>query len=157
MITLSFERLFFLREERDLKQQELADVLGVKQVNISNWENTKEIIPLDKLNFYANYFKVSLDYITGLSDEKVKTRNIKLNKEKIGDNLKLLRKEFHLTQQDLANVLNTSHSTISAYESGKTMLLTAFAYQICEKYNISFDWLVGRSNNKYLKQKSLSA
>ena len=151
MITLNFERLYFLREEKEITQQALATIIGVKQVNISNWENTKEIIPLDRLNMYANYFEVSFDYITGLSDKKRKTKNIELNKKVIGNNLKKIRKELHLTQLDLAHLLNTSHSTISAYESGKTMILTAFAYQICEKYKISLDWIVGRSENKYLE------
>ena len=80
-----------------------------------------------------------------------KTNNIKLNKNIIGSNLKEIRKENNLSQENIANILNTSHSTISAYENGKTLILTAFAYQICIKYKISLDWLVGRSNNKYLK------
>ena len=41
-------------------------------------------------------------------------------------------------------MLNTTHSTISAYESGKTKLLTIFAIEIVKKYNISLDWLCGR-------------
>ena len=67
---MNFERLYFLREEKDLTQINLAKLMNVKQVNISNWENTKEIIPLEKLNFYANYFNVSIDYITGISNKK---------------------------------------------------------------------------------------
>ena len=67
---MNFERLYFLREEKDLTQTNLAKLMNVKQVNISNWENTKEIIPLEKLNFYANYFNVSIDYITGISNKK---------------------------------------------------------------------------------------
>jgi len=63
VIVMNFERLFFLREEQDLFQNDIANILNVKQVNISNWENGKEIIPLTKLNMYANYFYVSLDYI----------------------------------------------------------------------------------------------
>ena len=35
--------------------------------------------------------------------------------------------------------------TISAYESGKTTILTAFAYEICKRYNISMDYLCGRT------------
>ena len=132
----------------------MGEILKVGRVAISQWENTLEIIPLDKLNAYANYFNVSLDYLTKLSDEKKKTKNVKLDKMIIGNNLRIFRKEFELTQKDLANVLNTSHSTISAYEAGKTMLLTAFALQICEKYGISLDYLCGRTNNKYLKAKA---
>lgn len=33
------------------------------------------------------------------------------------------------------------HSTISAYESEKTLILTIFAYQPCLKYPISLEWL----------------
>ena len=49
---------------------------------------------------------------------------------------------------ELAKLLNTNHSTISAYESGKTTILTAFAYEICKKYNISMDYLIGRINKR---------
>ena len=131
----------------------MGELLGVKRVAVSQWENTKEIIPLDKLNIYSNYFMVSLDYIVGLDDNKKEVTKIKLNKNIIGKNLRRLRKELNLTQEDLADVLNTSHSTISAYESGKTTLLTAFAFQICTKYRISLDWLCGKSSEMYIKHR----
>ena len=88
-----------------------------------------------------------MDYITGLSKEKnYIIINKKLNKELIGKRLKEFRENNNLTQEELAKQINTSHSTISAYESGKTMLLTAFAYDICKKYNISLDYLCGRTD-----------
>lgn len=152
---MNFERLFLLRQSNGLTQDEMGKILGVKRVAVSQWENTKEIIPLDKLNIYSNYFNVSLDYIVGLDDNK-NTKNIKLNKNIIGKNLKIFRNKLNLTQKELANLLNTSHSTISAYESGKTMLLTAFAFQICSKYKVSLDWLIGKSNDMFIKQKVLN-
>lgn len=148
---MNFERLFLLREGSGLTQVEMGKILNTGRVAVSQWENTKEIIPLDKLNIYANYFNISLDYLTKISDAKTKTKNIKLDKITIGNNLKTFRKENNLTQKELANLLNTTHSTISAYESGKTMLLTAFALQICKEYNISLDWLCGKSDNKNVK------
>lgn len=96
-----------------------------------------------------------MDYLVGLDDNK-NTKNIKLNKNIIGKNLKIFRNKLNLTQKELANLLNTSHSTISAYESGKTMLLTAFAFQICSKYKVSLDWLIGKSNDMFIKQKVLN-
>ena len=50
----------------------------------------------------------------------------------------------NITQEELASTLNTTHSTISAYESGKTTILTAFAYDICKRYNIYMDYLCAR-------------
>lgn len=113
VIVMNFERLFFLREEKDLYQTDMANILNVKQVNISNWENGKEIIPLTKLNMYANYFNVSLDYIMKLSDKKIPSINRNaLDKILIGKNIKIIRMQNNLSQQDLANVLNTTKSTI---------------------------------------------
>ena len=83
-----------------------------------------------------------------LAIKKNKTNNIQLDKKKIGDNLKKFRKEYHLTQENLASILNTSHSTISSYENGKTLILTAFVYQIATRFNVSIDYLMGRSNKK---------
>ena len=88
---MNLERLSFLRQDNDLKQIDIANILNVRQVSISNWENTKEIIPLDKLNAYANYFNINMDYLVKLTNKKHKTNNILLNKKVIGENLKLLR------------------------------------------------------------------
>lgn len=66
------DRLFFLREEQDLNQEDVGKIVGTKKFSICNWENGKEIIPLVKLNEYANYFNVSMDYILKLDNCKTK-------------------------------------------------------------------------------------
>lgn len=147
---MNFERLQSIREDHDLKQIDIANVLSVKQVNISNWERSKEVIPLNKLNKLSNYYNVSLDYLSGLSNNQNAVKLCDLNSKKVGNNLRNFRREKKMTQVELASFLNTTHSTISAYESGKTLILTSFAYQICKKYNISLDWLCGKSEKKYL-------
>ena len=142
---MEFDRLLLLREEKELKQRELAEIIGVKQVNISNWENMKEIIPLNRLNNYTNYFNVSLDYLTNLNNNKEYKPKCDIDRNCAKERLKEFRKNNNLTQEGLANILNTTHSTISGYERGKTLILTSFAYQICKNYNISMDWLCGRT------------
>ena len=91
-----------------------------------------------------------MDYITRLERNNIETKKIKLAKNLIGKRIKLLRKELHLTQKDIANLLHTTQSTISAYESGETLIIIAFAYQICKAYNVSLDWLCCRSSIMYL-------
>ena len=145
VINMNFERLFFLREEKDLTQEDIGKILNVSRVAISQWETSKEIIPLEQLNAYANYFNVSLDYIVQISNVKeYKIINKSLDPKIVGKRLLYIRHKFGITQEELANNLNTTHSTISAYETGKTLILTVFAYQICVKYNVSMDWLCGR-------------
>lgn len=52
-----------------------------------------------------------------------------------------------MTTRDLAKELNTSSSTITGYETGKTLILTAFAFQLCKNHNVSMDNLLGRKKN----------
>lgn len=138
-------RIRDLREEQELTQIKMAKIMGVSKSTYSRWETDEAIIPLFHLNNICNYFDVSMDYITGFS----KTRNYditnkKLNKALIGKRLKEFRKNNKLTQTELAKSINTSHSTISGYEHGKNMILTAFAYNIAKNYKVSLDWLCGR-------------
>lgn len=146
-------RLYEIRETLDLKQKDISKKLNINRMSYSYWETGARFIPLSKLNEYCNIFDVSMDYIFYLSNNKnnhAKKIN-ELNKEEIGKRFKQIIKENNITQVEIANELNTTQSTISAYINGKTLILTAFAYQICKKYNVSLDWLCGRSENKYIK------
>lgn len=138
------ERLFFLREEQDLTQQELADIFKVSRSLISKWERNLITVPLKQLNNYANYFNISLDYITGLSDKKTKTNKINLDNNLVGKRIVEVREKNNLTLRKLADELNTTSSTISAYETGKVLIQSSFAITICSQYKVSLDWLCGR-------------
>ena len=78
----------------------------------------------------------------------------KIDKNTIGNNIKFLRKKNNLTQSDLAKILNTSQSTISAYENGKSLVLTVFIYSLAHEFNLSIDKLCGLEKTKVkLEQK----
>lgn len=141
-------RLMDVREENDLTQDKVGELNNVTRTVISKWENGKEIIPMEHLNTYSNYFNVSFDYLMGLSRKKKYDNviNIDLDLKLIGTRIKKVREDNNLTLRDLAEILNTSSSTISAYETGKTLILTSFALQICKKYKLSLDWLCGKIN-----------
>ena len=138
-------RIKEIRENNDMSQRSLREVLKVGKSTYSRWETGEQLIPSTRLNEFCNFFHVSMDYALGISKTDFKTKEIKqLDKNKIGQNLRTIRKENNLTQEDLAKLLNTSHSTISAYENGKTILLTAFAIEICKKYGYSLDWICNK-------------
>ncbi|MBQ8471946.1 MAG: helix-turn-helix transcriptional regulator [Bacilli bacterium] len=148
---MNSKNLVMLRNKKDLTQREMAKIIKVSKSTYARWETQEEIIPLWHLLTFCNYFKVSMDYVLGLSEKNDYHKydyTKKLNKEKIGNFIKVLRKKNKLTQKELASILNTSQSTISAYESGKTLLLTAFAYNIAKEFNISIDKLCDRVKEK---------
>lgn len=141
-----FKKLKELREDNDLSQKKISEILKITRQNYSRWETGEKVIPLKHLKTLSDYYKVSLDYITELSKDN-NYKNYALDRKVVGKRLRNLRIDNNLTQDNLAKLLNTTHSTISAYESGKTLILTSFAYQICKNFNISFDYLCGSNKN----------
>ena len=64
------KRIKEIRQNSDKIQQEVADYMGIKRSTYAVLENNHNIIPLKRLNDFANYFDVSIDYVFGLTDIK---------------------------------------------------------------------------------------
>ena len=62
-------RLRKLRNEKKLKQDELAKAIQVSQRTISSWENAVVEPNLIYLKKIANFFCVSVDYLVGNDSE----------------------------------------------------------------------------------------
>ena len=69
-----YRRIRDLREDRDLKQRQLADFLNCSQQVYSNYELGQRDIPTDVLIRLSKFYDVSVDYLLGL------TSNPKRNK-----------------------------------------------------------------------------
>lgn len=64
------KRLKELREDNDLKQEDIAKILNCKQQAYSNYEIGKRDLPYEMLMRLADYYETSTDYILGLTDIK---------------------------------------------------------------------------------------
>ena len=140
-----YYRLKELRLDNELLQKDLAKILNISEITYTHYESEYYIMPLKYLIILCDYFNVSLDYIFSFTNEKNYNNiiaNYSLNDIKI--RLKEFRKENKVTQDILANDLNTNRSVIANYERGRTLIATPFLYTICKKYNISADYLLGR-------------
>lgn len=62
------QRIRELREDRDLTQKTIAELLRVGQKTYSDYELGKTRIPLDSILILARFYDVSVDYISGASD-----------------------------------------------------------------------------------------
>lgn len=67
---MQLSRLRDLREDHDLTQEDLAEILGIKQTTYSKYELGKINIPIEMLMKLADYYRVSVDYLLGRNPYK---------------------------------------------------------------------------------------
>ena len=65
-----YKRLKDLREDNDLTQQQVANILNISQRGYSHYETGNNDIPTEILITLAKYYKTSVDYILGLTNNK---------------------------------------------------------------------------------------
>lgn len=63
-------RLKELREDNDLTQQECAKIAFISKNSYIRYENGERVPPLDTIKRFAEFYKVSIDYIAMLTDNK---------------------------------------------------------------------------------------
>ena len=67
---LNLKRLKDLREDKDLYQKQIANVIGTTQQVYSEYELGIRLMPIDKLDKLADFYETSVDYIIGRTNEK---------------------------------------------------------------------------------------
>lgn len=65
-----FPRIRDMREDADLTQAQVADMLGIAQTVYSRYERGYQTIPLPLLIRLADQYQVSLDYLTGRTTQR---------------------------------------------------------------------------------------
>lgn len=65
-----YQRLKDLREDSDMKQADIAKLLDTTQQTYSLWERGDREIPFHHAITLAKFYKISLDYIAGLTNKK---------------------------------------------------------------------------------------
>ena len=63
-------RIRDLREDADLTQKQIAELLMCDQSLYSKYERGERILPLQLAVQLADFYKVSLDYLVGRTDKK---------------------------------------------------------------------------------------
>ena len=65
-----YQRLRDLREDADLKQRQIAELLDMTVQQYSLYERGDREIPFHHVITLAKYYGVSIDYIAGLTNQK---------------------------------------------------------------------------------------
>ncbi len=69
-----FSRFKDMREDKDMTQAQIAEILGIQQTVYSRYERGFQYIPIKHLIKLADFYNVSTDYLLG------RTNNQKINR-----------------------------------------------------------------------------
>lgn len=61
-----YQRIRDMREDNDLSQEKVAEVLGITRQQYQLYESGKREIPLHLFIRLAKFYKVSADYLAGI-------------------------------------------------------------------------------------------
>ncbi|HIV37743.1 MAG TPA: helix-turn-helix domain-containing protein [Candidatus Blautia stercorigallinarum] len=67
------------------------------------------------------------------------------------ERLRGLREDSDMSQKELAEKLNISQRTLSHYETGKRDIPTEMLIKVADYFNVSVDYLLERTDKRYLK------
>lgn len=129
------QNLKYLREQKGLNQQDIAEVLGVEQGTISSWELKRRTPDLDTIIKLAEYFCVSLDDLF--------LRDMRPPIPIYASNLAYLRKLHGMTQQEIAELIGLKNkSSMSLIEAGMNDVSVESLEKLADFYGVTIDQLV---------------
>ena len=67
---MPYKRIRDLREDQNLSQRQLAEILHMHKTTYARYETGEREIPFDIAIMLAKYYNMSLDYIAGLTQQK---------------------------------------------------------------------------------------
>ena len=141
------EKLKVFRKKKGLTQQEVADLVHVDRVRITNWENGKREPNFENLSMLACIFDVSIDFLLSEYLEISKETYLKLKEEKknlFSVRLKELRLQHGFSQEELAEQIGIKQNSYSDWENGKCKPNYEKLEKIADFFGVSLDWLFGR-------------
>ena len=65
-----YQRIRDVREDSDLSQEKVAEILGITRQQYQLYESGKREIPMHLFIILAKYYNVSLDYLAGIKLKK---------------------------------------------------------------------------------------
>ncbi|MBQ8892076.1 MAG: helix-turn-helix transcriptional regulator [Bacilli bacterium] len=146
---IDIERLKNIREDHDLSQKEMANILNVNRSTYSLWELGINIIPIKYLSNFSDHFNYSIDYVLGLTNNKHPNDLKKgFNVNILGNNLKQLRHSKGLSQENIANIIGVTQPCIARYEKGIIEISTSNLYKFSKEFKIPIYELCGKKEEK---------
>lgn len=143
---IDIKRLAEIREDNDISQAEMAEILNVKRSTYSLWELGINIIPFNYLYKFAQYFNLSIDYVLGITNNRKHIEYAHFDLKTIGQSLKEIRLQNDLSQVALSKKLNITQACIVRYEKGLICISTSNIYKYSKYFNITIDDIITKKS-----------
>lgn len=143
-------RIKDIREDKDIPQKEMAKILNVNRSTYSMWEIGLSLMPLYKLCEFSKYFNLSIDYILGLSNDRSLSGIKEFNYETLGENIKNIRTNLHISQKTIAKKLNVTQAYIVRWEKGITKISISNLYELSKIFNVTLMDICQRKTKQVL-------
>ena len=76
---LFYQRLRDVREDHDMSQTQIAEILHTSQEQYSRWERGAYQMPIEHYKTLAKYYNVSIDYLAGVLETPRRLRDERVN------------------------------------------------------------------------------
>ena len=110
----AMNRVKQLRKAQGFSQQELANLLGVHQTAVSQWEKGRTTPSFHQAWQLAEVFNTNVEYVMGYEEEGT----AKIDYKALGAEIRRIRKAAGLSQLELGKAISQTGSNIARYEQG---------------------------------------
>ena len=128
------QNLKYLREQKGMNQNEMADVLGISQSAIGNWEQNHRKPDIEMIIRLAEYFGVTLDDLV--------LRDLKPPIPKYAENMLYLRQKQNMSQEDIGHLLGVTQRCVSKYEKGAGAVDIEKLMKLADFFGVTLEQLV---------------
>ena len=142
------ERIYRLRADRNMTQEQLAEKLGVTRQSISKWEGDLVKPEIEKLKAMAKLFEVSLDDL--ISDEAADNDSIPISAIVAECNMELSNK-----LDDIENAAAADRSEIIGEQANWDLVLAVFATKVAGVEDDTVEDVVVITEDKKQKLKNV--
>lgn len=140
------QRLRKLREKNHYTQKQVANATDISFDAYRGYEYQDVEPNIEGLIRIAEFYDVSIEYLIGIQEDcNVSQHFDKGNNIPFPVRLKELRKESHMTQQQIATLINKSMKTYRRYEKGVNFPSIEILITLAEIFHVTLDDLIGRN------------
>ncbi len=144
-INTFIERLSELIEDRGINRHKLTKATGCDNSTIANWFSGKFFPRYSSLVVLADYFKCSVDFLLGLTDND--NFCLSKNPSSFRERFKLCLEQNQLTEYRVAKLCGIEQATISKWLIHGRMPDTDKLIKLANIFNCSIEYLLGRSDS----------